>query len=96
MAVSNSLAPKMDGVEYTPFTLIAAAAQGTGNSIPPLTKSVKVTGVANDANDFVVLPSLASCPDGHEITLLCSAASNFELRTPATYRHSSCKNCENQ
>ena len=84
MAVSNSLAPKMDGVEYTPFTLIAAAAQGTGNSIPPLTKSVKVTGVANDANDFVVLPSLASCPDGHEITLLCSAASNFELRTPAT------------
>jgi hypothetical protein len=44
---------------------------------------VKVTAVANDANDFVVLPSLYSCPDGHEIVLLCSAGANFELRTPA-------------
>lgn len=44
---------------------------------------VIVDGVTNDANDFVVLPSLADVPDGHEITLLCSAGANFELRTPA-------------
>ncbi len=76
--------PSLDGVGYSPVLLIAAAAQGAGNSIPPLTKVAKVTGVATNADDFIVLPSLASCPDGHQITILCSAGSNFEVRTPAT------------
>lgn len=76
--------PRLDGVDFTPVSVIAAAAQGTGNSIPPLAKVVKVVGVATNADDFIVLPSLASCPDGHQITILCSAASNFEVRTPAT------------
>jgi hypothetical protein len=53
------------------------------NIIPAGAFRVKVAGVTNDANDFVVLPSLANVPDGHEITLLCSAGANFELRTPA-------------
>lgn len=39
--------------------------------------------VVNDANDFIVLPNLAQCPDGHEITIVASASSNFELRTPS-------------
>jgi hypothetical protein len=76
--------PRIDGVEFTPVQLIAAAAQGTGNSVPPLTTTVKVVGVTTNADDFIVLPSLASCPDGHRITVLCSAASNFEIRTPAS------------
>jgi hypothetical protein len=84
MAQSNGRTPRLQGVEYTPVSLVAAATQAAGNSVPPLAKSVKVVGVATNADDFVVLPSLASCPDGHEITLLCSASSNFELRTPAT------------
>lgn len=77
-------APRVDGVEFVPVQLIAAAAQGTGNSVPPLTKVVEVVGVTTNADDFIVLPSLASCPNGHTITVLCSAASNFEVRTPAS------------
>jgi hypothetical protein len=83
MAQPNTHHPRQDGVEYTPHIVIAAAAEAQGNSIPPLTKVVKVSGVTNDANDFVVLPPLNSCPDGHSITILCSAGANFELRTPA-------------
>ncbi len=42
-----------------------------------------VTGVATNANDWIVLPSLSSVPDGHMIRIACVAGSNFELRTPA-------------
>jgi hypothetical protein len=84
MSISNGRTPRLAGVEFTPVTVLANSAQGAGNSIPPLTKSVIVAGVVNDANDFVVLPSLSSCPDGHTITVLCSAAGNFEMRTPAS------------
>ena len=84
MAQSNGRTPRLAGLEFTPVTVIAAAAQAAGNSIPPLTKTVKVAGVATNADDFVVLPPLNSCPDGHEIVILCSAGSNFELRTPAS------------
>ena len=84
MAQSNGRTPRLAGVEFTPVELVAQATQISKNSIPPLTNSVKVTGVATNADDFIVLPPLNSCPDGHEIVLLCSAASNFELRTPAS------------
>jgi len=80
----NTRIPAQDGVEYIPLRITADDAQSSLNSIPRLTKSVVVGGVTNDANDFIVLPNLAQCPDGHEITILCSAGSNFELRTPAT------------
>ncbi len=83
MAISNGRTPRLAGVEFTPVELVAQATQITKNSIPPLTKSVKVTGVATNADDFIVLPPLNSCPNGHEIVILCSAASNFELRTPS-------------
>ena len=84
MAQSNGRTPRLQGVEFTTVELVAQATQISKNSIPPLTKSVKVTGVATNADDFIVLPSLASCPDGHTITVLCSAGSNFEVRTPAS------------
>ena len=83
MALSNGRTPRLAGVEFTPVTVLANSAQGAGNSVPPLTKVVKVAGVVNDADDFIVLPSLASCPDGHIITVLCSAGANFEMRTPS-------------
>ena len=84
MAISNSLTPKVNGIDLTPVILIAAASQGTGNSVPPLTQVVEVQGVATNADDFIVLPSLASVPNGHTILVIGSAGSNFEVRTPAT------------
>lgn len=80
----NKISPAFYGIEYIPVRLTADDSQSSLNSIPRLSKSVVVSGVVNDANDFVVLPNLADCPDGHEITILCSAGGNFELRTPAT------------
>ena len=84
MSISNGRTPRLAGVEYTPVELVADATDKTINSIPPLAKSVKVTGVVTAATDYVYLPPLNSCPDGHEITILCSAGANFELRTPAS------------
>ncbi len=87
MALSNSHHPTFEGLGFNPYIVIAddaTPAVANQNVIPPLTKVVKVVGVANDANDWIVLPSLASCPDGHQITILCSAGANFEVRTPAT------------
>lgn len=58
-------------------------AEGTGNTILAESTKVQVGAVTNDANDFVVLPALADVDDGHEITIICGAGTNFELRTPA-------------
>ena len=72
MAVANSLTPRFNGVEFNPYIVIAddaTPAVAGQNVIPPLTKVVEVQGVTNDANDWIVLPSLASCPNGHEIHL---------------------------
>jgi len=52
------------------------------NSIPPRAKVVRLGANVNDVNDFTVLPSLASVPSGHQITIIAGAA-NSELRTPA-------------
>jgi hypothetical protein len=84
MAEADNLTPTQQGVDYVPYILVANNANSGTNSIPPLQKTAVVTGVVNDANDWVVLPPLNSCPIGHEITLLCSAAANFELRTPTS------------
>lgn len=54
------------------------------NQIAPGTSLVSVAGVTNDANDFVVLPSLSRVCNGHTITICCNAGANFELRTPAS------------
>lgn len=64
-------------------SVVGAAAQGVTNTILPSSTLVSVTGT-NNADGFVVLPALASVPNGHRITVLGSAASNFEVRTPAT------------
>lgn len=84
MAQSNGRTPRLAGVEFTVEQKVAAATNTLNNSISPLAKSVKVTGVTTNADDWIVLPPLNSCPDGHEITILCSAGANFELRTPTS------------
>lgn len=80
----NTLTPAQDGVEFIPKRLTADATQNVLNTIPRLTKSVVVGGVVTDANDFIVLPNLAECPDGHKIVMLANAGANFEVRTPAS------------
>lgn len=95
MAVPNSRTPQHEGVEYVALNVIADDSDSVLNSVPPLTKSVKVAGVTNGATDYIVLPPLNSCPDGHKITILCSASSNFEVRTPsASAEEINSENCD--
>jgi hypothetical protein len=54
------------------------------NTIVAGVTAVDVQAATNDTDDFIVLPSLADVPVGHEITILCNAGTDFELRTPAT------------
>jgi len=57
----------------------------TGENVilPGITTAI-VTGVTNDANDFIVLPALSDVPDGFMVTVVANASSNFEVRTPAS------------
>ena len=83
MSLTNN-APDLDGFQLKPLVLTAAAVNSSSNSIPPRFKVVEVQGVANDANDWITLPSLASVPNGHQILVIGSAGANFEVRTPAS------------
>lgn len=91
MSVTNTDSPVLDGVHYRPYLLTPNTANtgattdstSTGNSIPPSAKVAVVGTVANDADDWITLPSLANTPNGHEILILCNAGTNFELRTPS-------------
>lgn len=78
----NRLNPTFEGVDFIPKILTAAAANSATNSIAPSIKTVVVTGVTTDANDWITLPDIADCPIGHTIRIFANAGSNFELRTP--------------
>jgi len=82
MAVSNGINPHFEGLTLKAVTLTPAAAATVLNSIPPSVRVVRLGANVNDVNDFTVLPSLASVPTGHTITIIAGAA-NSELRTPA-------------
>jgi hypothetical protein len=62
----------------------ADATQVAGNTILPGINAATMIAVANDADDFVVLPALASVPNGFAIRIIGQANSNFEVRTPAS------------
>lgn len=86
MSLTNNT-PDLDGVHFKDLRIVAddaTPAVAGQNQISPKAKSVVVTGVANDANDWVILPNLADCPDGHRIVMIASAGANFEVRTPAS------------
>lgn len=86
MSLTNN-APDLDGFHLKPIFLTADDATPAvlgQNVIPPRAKVVEVSGVANDANDWIVLPALADVPIGHEIMVIGSAGANFEVRTPAS------------
>lgn len=94
MALPNGSNPVVDGVWFRPLTVVPAAivtpvtaAQSVtlqAQKIPATAKSVIVTTVVNNANDWITLPPLADVPNGHTMTILCSAGGNFEMRTPAS------------
>jgi len=87
MALPQGNCPTVDGLWLRPFLVTpddATPALVGQNAIPPGIKTAQVGTVTNDANDWVILPSLADVPNGHEIIVLCSAGGNFELRTPAS------------
>lgn len=65
-------------------TVTADDSESTLNTIQTSEVQVEVDGTTNDANDFIVLPSLANVNVGHTITIACNAGSNFEMRTPAS------------
>lgn len=70
---------------FSPEQVVTPAADsGVGSVILPSSTQVSVAAVTNDANDWIVLPALATVPRGHTITILCNAGGNFEMRTPAS------------
>ena len=82
MAQNDSLYPSSKGVNFKPFRVIADDSETSLNAIPAGVAVIEVLGVTNDANDFIVLPRLGQVQNGQEITILCSAGANFEMRTP--------------
>jgi hypothetical protein len=83
MALSQGKNPTFDGMQVNSVTLLPNSTQGTGNSIAPHVRVVRLGANVNDTNDFTVLPSLAKVPTGHTITIIAGVA-NSELRTPAS------------
>lgn len=83
MSVANGINPRVKGVRYAVQEVTPTSSQGAGNTIDPATQVAKCLANANDVNDFVVLPSLASVDSGHEVTIIAGAA-NCEVRTPAS------------
>jgi hypothetical protein len=82
MAVSNGLNPEFYGLKLQAITLTPDDSESSLNVIPSSVRAVRLGANVNGVNDFTVLPSLASVPSGHTITIIAGAA-NSELRTPA-------------
>lgn len=83
MSIVNGLNPQLKALTFEAVTINPTATQTLANSIAPGVRSVRLAANVTDVNDFTVLPSLASVPSGHKITIIAGAA-NSELRTPAT------------
>lgn len=81
---ANGLNPTYDAMMFGSEIIYPDAVSSKTATIKAGVRSVTVGTVVNNANDWITLPSLASVPDGHEITVLCNAGGNFELRTPAS------------
>lgn len=84
MPVPNGLNPNFDALTVTAQSVKPAADSGATSCIRAGVQSVSVQAVTTDANDWIVLPPIASVPMGHTIRIACTAGSNFELRTPAS------------
>lgn len=82
MALSQGRRPEFETLMVTAVTLTPDDSESELNVIQPGVTSVRLGANVNGVNDFVVLPSLAQVPNGHEVTIIAGAA-NCEVRTPA-------------
>jgi hypothetical protein len=71
------------GATFGTQSVTADDSESALNTVLPGIDAVVVAGVTNDADDFIVLPALADVPNGYRITVINSAGSNCEVRTPA-------------
>jgi len=83
MAQPNGLNPHFPIVTWDSVTLTPDDSESALNVIPAGVREVRLGANVNGANDFVVLPSLASVPNGFEITITAGAV-GCEVRTPAS------------
>ncbi len=71
---------------------ITAQTLGATNAAVPDTNVISAgsiyidvsTNLAQDVNDFILLPAIASVSVGYTITIVANSNGNFELRTPAS------------
>ena len=82
MALSKGKNPEFDTMTLEAVTLLPNSTQGERNSIASGVRAVRLGANVNAVTDFTVLPSLATVPSGHTITIIAGVA-NSELRTPA-------------
>lgn len=82
MALSQGKRPEFETLKVTAVTLTPDDSESKLNLIEPGVTSVRLGANVNGVSDFVVLPSLASVPTGHTVTIVAGAA-NCEVRTPA-------------
>ncbi len=88
---NNNNSPVLDGIWFRPYIGKArddelgmtTDASSTGNSIQATAKSISVESVETDTDDWITLPTLTDVPNGHQITILANASSDFEMRTPS-------------
>ena len=73
-----------NGIESAAQSVTPNSDSGAASTINAGINAVDVGAVTTDANDWIVLPSLADVPVGHPIKIACNAGTNFELRTPAS------------
>jgi len=83
MAVSNKDYPSLKGLKIEPKYVTPDDAEGAVNIVPSGATIVVVGANVNGVNDFIVLPALATVPDGHCITVVCNSA-GMEIRTPSS------------
>lgn len=72
-----------EGFKSTAQTVTPDSNSDAGSTILPGVTSVDVAAVTTNADDWIVLPAIASVPIGHTINISCNAGGNFEMRTPA-------------
>lgn len=80
----NGVATMDGGMQESAATVVPNSDSGAASVIKAGNRAVGVAAVTTNADDWIVLPALSTVPVGHEITIMCNAGGNFELRTPAT------------
>jgi len=82
MALSQGVNPTFNSLRVNSATMTPDDSESSLNMIAPGAISIRLAANVNGATDFIVLPSLASVPTGHIVTIVAGAV-GCEVRTPA-------------